>query len=54
MAPGFFYFVGVTPRDRDPRSAPANHSPEFFIDEEALQAGTRTLLALVLDRLTTP
>ncbi len=51
VAPGFFYFVGVTPRDRDPRSAPANHSPEFFIDEEALQVGTRTLLALALDRL---
>lgn len=51
VAPGFFYFVGVTPRDRDPRTAPANHSPEFFIDEEALQVGTRSLLALALDQL---
>ncbi len=54
VAPGFFYFVGVTPRERDPRAAPANHSPEFFIDEEALQVGTRTLLALALDRLVSP
>ncbi len=51
VAPGFFYFVGATPRDRDPRTAPANHSPEFFLDEEALAIGTRTLLALALDTL---
>ena len=51
VAPGFFYFVGATPRDRDPRTAPANHSPEFLLDEDALQVGTRTLLALALHAL---
>lgn len=51
VAPGFFYFVGATARDRDPRTAPANHSPEFLLDEEALAIGTRTLLALALDGL---
>ncbi|MCK9489741.1 MAG: amidohydrolase [Xanthomonadales bacterium] len=51
VAPGFFHFVGVTPVDQDPRTAPANHSPEFFIDEAALAIGTRTLLALALDQL---
>ncbi len=51
VAPGFFYFVGVTPLDQDPRTAPANHSPEFFIDEAALAIGTRTMLALALDQL---
>jgi amidohydrolase len=46
--PGFFFFVGSTPRDVDPESAPPNHSPEFFIDEAALAVGTRTLLAATL------
>lgn len=49
--PGFFFFVGSTPRDQDPASAPNNHSPEFFLDEESLQVGTRALLALALERL---
>ncbi|HRQ65069.1 MAG TPA: amidohydrolase [Xanthomonadaceae bacterium] len=49
--PGFFFFVGATPRHRDPASAPANHSPEFFLDEEALAIGTRAMLALALERL---
>ncbi len=50
--PGFFFFVGSTPRNRDPATAPNNHSPEFFLDEESLGIGTRALLALALDRLT--
>jgi amidohydrolase len=49
--PGFFFFVGATPRHRDPATAPANHSPEFFLDEEALAIGTRAMLALALERL---
>jgi amidohydrolase len=49
--PGFFFFVGSTPRDQDPATAPNNHSPEFFLDEESLQIGTRALLALALERL---
>src|SRR5690606_32997113 len=36
QVPGFFFFVGATPADRDPRTAPSNHSPEFFLDEGAL------------------
>ena len=47
--PGFFFFVGATPRGEDAARAPSNHSPEFFLDEEALKVGTRALLQLVLD-----
>ena len=47
--PGFFFFVGVTPRGQDPLKAPSNHSPEFFLDEEALRVGTRAMLQVVLD-----
>jgi amidohydrolase len=49
--PGFFFFVGATPADRDPRAAPSNHSPEFFLDESALGFGTRALLQVTLDYL---
>ena len=47
--PGFFFFVGATPRGKDPATAPSNHSPEFFLDEDALKLGTRAMLQLVLD-----
>ena len=47
--PGFFFFVGATPKDQDPLKAPSNHSPEFFLDEEALKVGTRAMLQVVLD-----
>jgi amidohydrolase len=49
--PGFFYFVGCTPKDRDPRTAAPNHSPRFFVDEACLKIGMRTLSALALDWL---
>ena len=47
--PGFFFFVGATPRGKDAATAPSNHSPEFFLDEDALKVGTRAMLQLVLD-----
>jgi amidohydrolase len=47
--PGFFYFVGVTPRDRDARQAPPNHSPHFYVDESALIVGVRSLARLAAD-----
>jgi amidohydrolase len=52
--PGFFFFVGATPADQDPRAAPSNHSPEFFLDEGALALGSRALLQLTLDYLQSP
>jgi amidohydrolase len=42
--PGFFFFVGSTPADQDPRKAPANHSPLYFVDEQALDTGLRAML----------
>jgi len=51
VAPTFFYFVGSTSPGLDPAKAPANHSPKFLLDEQALDVGVRTLLQLSLDRL---
>jgi len=49
--PGFFFFVGATPADKDPLAAASNHSPDFFLDERALEVGTRALLQLSVDFL---
>ena len=49
--PGFFYFIGCTPPERDARTAAPNHSPRFYVDEDCLPIGVRTLSALALDWL---
>jgi amidohydrolase len=49
--PGMFFFLGITPRDRDPATAPSNHSPLFYADEEALPIGVRAMANLALDFL---
>ncbi len=49
--PGFFYFVGCTPSDKDAATAAPNHSPRFFVDEKCLKLGVKTLSALALDWL---
>jgi amidohydrolase len=49
--PGFFYFVGCTPMERDALTAAPNHSPRFFVDEKCLKLGVKTLCALALDWL---
>ena len=49
--PGFYFFVGATPADHDPATAPANHSPQFFLDETALAVGRRAMLAVALEAL---
>jgi amidohydrolase len=49
--PGFFYLVGVTPRDQDPKQAAVNHSGKFFLDESALPVASRTLATIAVDYL---
>jgi amidohydrolase len=47
--PGLYFFMGVTPPDRDYRTAPTNHSPHFYVDESALLNGVRAFVQLVQD-----
>ena len=47
--PGFYFFLGVTPRTQDPSKVARNHSPHFFADESALPVGVRAMTQLVLD-----
>ena len=51
QVPGFFYFMGCTPLDRDASTAAPNHSPRFYVDEDCLKLGVKTLGALALDWL---
>ena len=49
--PGFFYFIGCTPVDRDASTAAPNHSPRFYVDEKCMKLGVKTLAGLALDWL---
>lgn len=49
--PGLFFFLGGVPKDRDAATAPANHSPYFFVDEGVLPLGMRAMGNLALDYL---
>lgn len=52
--PALFLFVGITPRDKDAQTVPANHSDFFYVDESALPLGTSVMTNLALDYLQTP
>ncbi len=54
VVPGLFYFLGVTPLDKNPDTSEPNHSPRFFADETALPLGVRTLAQLTCDWLEAP
>lgn len=47
--PGMFVFLGITPPEQDPATAPSNHSPYFYADEDALRVGTELFINWVLD-----
>lgn len=49
--PGLYFFLGIVPADRDPATAPANHSPSFFADESALETGVRAMANLAVEYL---
>ena len=51
VVPGYFYFMGCTPLERDANTAAPNHSPRFYVDEACLKLGVKTLCALALDWL---
>ena len=49
--PGFFYFLGITPKGTERGKSAPNHSPRFFVDESALLLGVRSLAHLAIDYL---
>lgn len=49
--PSLYFWIGITPRERDPDTAAFNHSPLFYLDEAGLITGVRALLALTTEFL---
>jgi len=49
--PGFFFFIGCTPPDKNPDTAAPNHSPRYYVDEACLGHGMKLLSGLALDWL---
>ncbi|WP_129775840.1 amidohydrolase [Peristeroidobacter soli] len=49
--PSIYFWVGVTPRDKDAATVPFNHSPLFYMDEAGLITGVRAMLTLTTDFL---
>ncbi|MER3429904.1 MAG: amidohydrolase [Blastocatellia bacterium] len=48
-APAFFFFVGGMPRGADPKTAPAHHTPDFYIDDSRLDVGVKAFCNIVFD-----
>jgi len=49
--PGFFFFLGVNKAGVGPGEAAPNHSPLFYINDDALQVGVRALAGMAIDYL---
>jgi amidohydrolase len=47
--PGLFIFLGGLPKGKDPKTAPAHHTPDFFIDEGSFKLGVKAIANLAVD-----
>jgi amidohydrolase len=52
--PGFFFFVGACPADKDPAKAASHHTPEFIMDEKSMLTGIKAMLNITLDYMYQP
>ena len=52
-APAMYVHLGITPPDSNWRTAAPNHSPKFYVDEDAFPTGMRVLAHLAADYLQT-
>jgi amidohydrolase len=51
QVPSVYFRVGVTPADRDPATAPSNHSDYFYVDEKAIPIALRAMTQVAVDYL---
>ena len=52
--PSLYFRVGVTPADRDPATAPSNHSDYFYVDEKGIPIALRAMTQAAVDYLAAP
>lgn len=48
-APSFYFMVGGMKKGQDPKTAPAHHTPDFFIDDSRLDVGIKAFANIVFD-----
>ena len=51
QVPGFFFFIGARPPELSAAEAIPNHSPFFYVDENALAPAVRAMTQLAVDYL---
>jgi amidohydrolase len=49
--PGFYVFLGINPPGVSALDAAPNHSPKFYVYEDALPVGVKAYVALAADYL---
>ncbi len=49
--PGFFFFLGGMPKGQDPSQAAPHHTPDFYVDDEGMLLGIKTMSRLAVDYL---
>ena len=49
--PGFFFFLGGMPKGQDPSKAAPHHTPDFYVDDEGMLLGIKTMSRLAVDYL---
>jgi amidohydrolase len=54
QVPSLFFMVGSTPADKDPATAPANHSDYFYLDEQSIPVALRAMTQVAVDYLAEP
>ncbi len=50
-APGLYFFLGGMPEGQDAATAPAHHTPNFYVDDSRLEVGVKALALLAVDYL---
>ena len=48
-APAFYFYVGGMPKGKDPKTAAAHHTPDFYIDDSRLDVGVKAFANIVFD-----
>jgi amidohydrolase len=48
-APSFFFFLGGMKKGQDPKTTPAHHTPDFYIDDSQLDVGVKAFSNIVFD-----
>jgi amidohydrolase len=47
--PGLYWFVGGMPKGMNPAEAAPHHTPDFYIEEEGMKLGVKSMVGLTID-----